>query len=519
MKKVKYLLFAVLVCCVGVFTSCKDDESNPQSPGISDAELMVKIQGQWMIDMVDGKKVETDGKYLMKFESDRGFISASIETEFEDLWEDWNEKKLEVKNGQVILSTDEELEEDAPYVSRIMTVTSISDTEMTCVTVYSHGGEANMDGAITEHWVRNDVEYDSELCGIWDLQLTDGQSEYSDPMRVHIKLSGNIDEYRMNASGNWEKVNEDVYYKYVVAGPLFMCRWRMKSTSGEIQEDKFQALEVLSIKDGVLKVKYEYYGADETTMNTELYALTKVTLPTVTDAELKSKLQGMWLAEDIEGEALSVYAKSVMNFTSLTQCYTSLQVSDIGLYDGQKLQAYRQSSVDIKDGVMTLKPLYGDDSDEIIVMRVLSISDTEMIVEEGEIENDETKPSNYVVRKWVRTTADYSTSILGTWEGTRPKEDGGSKTCRWTFLADGTYKFYSKDSSGNWVTEDGVAEYFTAGPLLVQRWISTEDIDGKEDEAEYGAESWQIMYINNDTMRWMQDSLTGSYYVDLKRVE
>ncbi len=519
MKKVKYLLSAVILCCVGVFTSCVGNESNPPSPGISDAELMVKIQGQWIRDVVDGQKVGTDSKYLMKFENDKGFISANAETDFKDNWNNWNVKKLEVKNGKVILSTNKELEEDAPEESRIMTITSISDTEMICVTVYSHGGEANMDGAITERWVRNDVEYDSEFCGIWDLQSIDGLSEYSEPMRVHIKLSGNIDEYRMNASGNWEKVNEDVYYKYVVAGPLFMCRWRIKSTSGEKQEDKFQALEILSIKDGVLKVKYEYYDEDGTTMNTELAVFTKVTLPTVTDAELKSKLQGMWLAEDIEGEALSIYAKSVMNFTSLTECNTSLQVSDIGLYDGQKLQAYKKSSVEIEDGVMTLKPLYGDDSGEIIVMRVLSISDTEMIVEEGEIENDETKLSYSVVRKWVRTTADYTKSILGTWEGTRPTDDGDSKTCRWTFLDDGTYKFYSKDSSGSWVAEDGVAEYFTAGPLLVQRWISTEEIESKNEESEHGSEIWQIMYINNDTMRWMQDGLAGSYYVDLKKVE
>ena len=100
---------------------------------------------------------------------------------------------------------------------------------------------------------------------------------------------------------------------------------------------------------------------------------------------------------------------------------------------------------------------------------------------------------------YVRITADYKQAILGKWEGHVTSEQGSEfddgEDHQWEYLADGTFRYYSQDGNGTWVTNPNqtLSQYFVDGTLLCTRWV----IDGTENR-----EWWEIESIADGVMNW-----------------
>ncbi len=99
---------------------------------------------------------------------------------------------------------------------------------------------------------------------------------------------------------------------------------------------------------------------------------------------------------------------------------------------------------------------------------------------------------------YERVTADYSEDIIGMWEVTEMtgEETYNDDNARLAFLADGTYRYYRKDDTGDWqlVSTRDVEEYFVDGDWLATRW--------QETDGEMNYEWWDIDEIKDGQMKW-----------------
>ena len=99
---------------------------------------------------------------------------------------------------------------------------------------------------------------------------------------------------------------------------------------------------------------------------------------------------------------------------------------------------------------------------------------------------------------YERVTADYSEDIIGMWEVTEMtgEETYNDDNARLAFLADGTYRYYRKDDTGDWqlVSTRDVEEYFVDGDWVATRW--------QETGGEMNYEWWDIDEIKDGQMKW-----------------
>jgi len=99
---------------------------------------------------------------------------------------------------------------------------------------------------------------------------------------------------------------------------------------------------------------------------------------------------------------------------------------------------------------------------------------------------------------YTRVAADYTSDIIGMWEVTEMtgEETYNDDNARLAFLADGTYRYYRKDDTGDWqlVSIRDVEEYFVDGDWVATRW--------QETGGEMNYEWWDIDEIKDGQMKW-----------------
>ena len=99
---------------------------------------------------------------------------------------------------------------------------------------------------------------------------------------------------------------------------------------------------------------------------------------------------------------------------------------------------------------------------------------------------------------YTRVAADYTSDIIGMWEVTEMtgEETYNDDNARLAFLADGTYRYYRKDDTGEWqlVSTRDVEEYFVDGDWMATRW--------QEKDGEMNYEWWDIDEIKDGQMKW-----------------
>ena len=242
---------------------------------------------------------------------------------------------------------------------------------------------------------------------------------------------------------------------------------------------------------------------------------------------LAEKIIGKWILAEKGGEPAPTNLKAVFTFKSSTEAYFSISIGNIGKHsaiweDGSTFD------VSINGNLVTLTEKGTNEGvsakEELFIT---SISDTEFtayrttsVFEKGEKKGE----INENVR-FVKVTADYSTDILGTWEceGLTGGETYNDDNARLVFLADGTYRYYRKNSAGQWeaVTTREYQKYFVDGSLLATCWKNK----GEDELREW----WEVASISGDQMLWtaMRHKIDGTNFqqtmkwkkIDLKVAE
>ena len=231
------------------------------------------------------------------------------------------------------------------------------------------------------------------------------------------------------------------------------------------------------------------------------------------DLKLEEKIIGKWMIADRDGQAALTNKKSVLTVLSATEALLSMSREGYSS-TGSKWSAYLECSVAIDGNRVTITGHPNEHITIINEMNIHSITTAEMEVtykfitkRDGEIVNSR----DPIEMRYVKVTTDYSDAILGKWEGHVTSEQGSEfddgEDHQWEYLADGTFRYYSQDGNGTWVTNPNqtLSQYFVDGTLLCTRWV----IDGTENR-----EWWEIASIADGVMNWtaLRQKPDGSTY-------
>lgn len=226
-----------------------------------------------------------------------------------------------------------------------------------------------------------------------------------------------------------------------------------------------------------------------------------------TQQEIETKIIGKWKAAEKEGQEYLTNNKVVMTFDEKHQSTSSYsrQVPSGGYFwgnrvvnpyqtDGNRLTSMTNDMPDYKKQTLVISAIDKDSftfDESIITLK----DDTEI--------SDKT---NHVFR---RVTADYTSDILGVWEGVSMTGDEtyGSAEARIAYYDDNTYTYYRKIADVWYPSNDEACEYNVDGDWLATRWMPKEAED-------YNYEWWDIDAIKDGTMKWsaLRERKDGSRY-------
>ena len=227
------------------------------------------------------------------------------------------------------------------------------------------------------------------------------------------------------------------------------------------------------------------------------------------DRGVAQKIIGKWITADSNGKALPTNKKVVYDFISTTEAYSSLSFTE-NVPGANPWKNRKKSAVEIFGNDVTLTQNF-DGKTVVIELHIENISDAFLIAKRTVTVRKDgglVKSEEDIVR-CVKLDEDFSTKILGIWEGRMTSEksayDDGQEH-RWEFKDDGTFVYFVRNEAGIWEPgDDTLNEYFVAGNLLCTRWI------------ENGVENrkwWEIATMNDKAMIWiaLREEKDGSQY-------
>ena len=215
---------------------------------------------------------------------------------------------------------------------------------------------------------------------------------------------------------------------------------------------------------------------------------------TGTDAQapIEEMIVGRWMTSLVDGEPALTNDRTVFTVVSPSEVYSS--VSRMNVVD-MPWHEPELSEFAISGNVFSFTD-YPEEG--VSVVREYTLTD----INEAEFTANKTVTryadgEEILVREnvvtFVRIDDDYSSDIVGTWEGSCTSEgsvfDEGQPH-RWEYHDDGTFVYYVQEGD-EWVAHND-GEYFVDGILLCTRWF-----DGEVDNREW----WEIT-IDGDTMSW-----------------
>ena len=224
MKKImNWVLAAILICGVTVFTACTN-EDNPATPDLNVAE---KIIGKWITAEWGGNLTPTNLKTIYTFVSTtKAYVSTSI-TEVTETGTYWNDK-LEtdvVISGNKVTITNHPNENT--MVVEELTVSAIDDKKLTA----NHKVKYVVDGNVlfsNEDVVCYDkltTDYSADLVGTWEGHCTSEGSVFDDGQehRWQYNADGTY-VYYIKDGDNWVP-GDNTLNEYFVDGNLLCSRW------------------------------------------------------------------------------------------------------------------------------------------------------------------------------------------------------------------------------------------------------------------------------------------------------
>jgi len=208
-------------------------------------------------------------------------------------------------------------------------------------------------------------------------------------------------------------------------------------------------------------------------------------IDTPSEEVIKAKIVGKWKTESRDGVETPTNKKIVTTMTADGAMYSTVllnskwHLSKEAVYTITGNKFASSSTRTQSEGIITAI----DDN-------VLEFSDYTSSTPKGTHHYDK-----YVN---ARVTNDFSESIIGMWEGVELTGEVtfGAENHRWEFKNNGTYAYYTKNSStGNWSPDPSNSGnvYYVDGDFLSFRWI--------RENVEY-QEWWDIKYCNSNEMLW-----------------
>ena len=220
--------------------------------------------------------------------------------------------------------------------------------------------------------------------------------------------------------------------------------------------------------------------------------------PVQPDLNLAEKIVGKWIVAELDGELCPTNLKATVTFESATKAYCSL--SDVYSPAWNEEIA---ADVTINGNKVIITAEESEHVSHVLNVNVVSMTDTDMVLSSDWIvfvDGKEYYHEVYGQERWVRVAYDYSSDIIGMWEGrstgseTQEFDDGENH--RWQYLADGNFRYYKK-VDGMWqLIGDEYANYFVDGNLLCTRWKNKGE--GQEEHREW----WEIESIEDGVMKW-----------------
>lgn len=220
--------------------------------------------------------------------------------------------------------------------------------------------------------------------------------------------------------------------------------------------------------------------------------------PVQPDLNLAEKIVGKWIVAELDGELCPTNLKATVTFESATKAYCSL--SDVYSPAWNEEIA---ADVTINGNKVIITAEESEHVSHVLNVNVVSMTDTDMVLSSDWIvfvDGKEYYHEVYGQERWVRVAYDYSSDVIGMWEGrstgsdTQEFDDGENH--RWEFLADGNFRYYQKED-GSWqLSGDEYANYFVDGNLLCTRWKNKGE--GQEEHREW----WEIESIEDGVMKW-----------------
>lgn len=484
-KRVLWMMAAILTLCgATTFTSCTN-EDNPADPADN---LSEKIIGKWITADMNGQPAPTNEKKVITFVSaTKCYMSASLSSRpvAGTQWLEQLETDVSIDGNKMTLTGHPK--ENTTTVDEY-TITHINDNEFTA----NRKLTIKIDGNVVVYsedsfrYVKINRDHSEAVLGLWECTGLTGIETYNDAnARLEFLSDGTYRYYRKNDAGQWQAVTTRDFQDYFVDGTLLATRWK---NQGEDELREWWEIESLSGNEMVWTALRQ--NPDGSTFQQ------KMTWKKI-DLNVAEKIIGKWVVTEIDGQTTPTNMKSVYTFVSATKAYVSASFThrpDVGTRWSERIE----TDVVINGNKMTLT---NHPDEHITGVEELTVTDI----------NDSELSANFKVTKYVdghvvysdehvfcyaKTTTDFRTAIVGTWQGRCTSEgsvfDDGQEH-RWQYNADGTYVYYVKDGD-NWVPYEGntLNEYFVDGNLLCTRWIDL----GQENR-----EWWEIN-IDGDKMNW-----------------
>ena len=220
--------------------------------------------------------------------------------------------------------------------------------------------------------------------------------------------------------------------------------------------------------------------------------------PATPDLNISEKIIGKWMTAARDGSPSPTNRKRVFTFLSATKGYMSTSVDE---YSEARLWGEQiETDIVINGNKVTLTSHPDAKTTGVDEFTISDINDKEFsAVQKVTVTVDgKVVLSQEFSLRFTKITADYKQAILGLWECTDLMgiETYNDANARLEFFADGTYKYWRKDDSGQWptVTTREFQNYFVDGTLLATRWKNV----GEDELREW----WEIVNIANDQMQW-----------------
>ena len=480
----------LLTACFGSNDNPVDNvpSTSPSTPGIAE-----KIIGKWMDVEFDGQPALTSDKSVVTFLSPTKATYSISRTDFTETQIKWSVRRecdVEISGNKVTLTSHPE-GNPSITLQEEYTISDITATEMVCTYRHTTFHDGLIHGTATVKNARLkkiDTDYRAYIIGLWECKGIFGGDTYNDAnARLEFFDDGTYNFYRKNDAGYWESVTTREFQIYFVDGTLMATRWK---DQGEDEHRECWEIKTLSGDEMVWTALRQ--NTDGSTFQQDV-KWKKI------DLNVAEKIIGKWMPVYLDGNPVVTDLKSVYTFVSATKAYMSVSIN---AQQGEEIVWNNQKELDlsINGNKMTLTN-HSDEHTTMVEEFNITAIDGSAFTANHKITvtvDGSVMLHNEGTIRFEKLTRDYREAVLGLWECTELTgiETYNNANARLEFFADGTYKYWRKNTAGEWeaVTTREFQDYFVDGTLLATRWKNV----GEEELREW----WEIASIADGQMTW-----------------